>query len=213
MGVELDVWAEHSINFDSHVGVKDFFESKTGKKITHRNRADKNRIIETRQIQDIQYFTDLEMLSQNFKMHKKIEVFTNFAFCRQINIYSKTLNFWAKGFYTRDTRWRELITKDFENKLHWNTELVVEFTNNWTQFRNYCKEMAQILGGEKIVYIRDNFNMIDKFFAGESLQSGVEHELATGIAEHYDFDLVEHFTNDFKNTYVWFYENLPNKND
>jgi hypothetical protein len=107
----------------------------------------------------------------------------------------------------------EIITKDFADENYWNSELSTEFTNNWQQFRNYCKEMTKKFGGRKVVYIRDNFKMIDKFFAGESLQCGIEHELVRGVSEHYELDLVEHFPTDLKNKYFWFYENLPNKND
>ena len=211
MSVELDVWAEHKINFGSAVEALDFFESRIETKINHRSFAEKNELKETSQINEIQYFTDFERLSSNFKNLKKIELVTNFAFCHRIKIYAETINFWGRGFYTRDSRWMELITRNFADEAHWNPTLAVEFTNNWRQFRNYCKEITRKSDGKKIVYIRDNFTMIDKFFNGESLQNGIEHELKTGVAEHFDIDLVEHFPDDFKNKYVWFFEDLPQK--
>jgi hypothetical protein len=85
MSVELDVWADHKINFDSLVKVIDFIELKTEKKIIHQSRSKKKELKETTQIKEIQYFTDFE----------RIELNTNFAFCHQIKIYSQTMNFWA----------------------------------------------------------------------------------------------------------------------
>ncbi|MEK7723147.1 MAG: hypothetical protein AAB336_02255 [Acidobacteriota bacterium] len=208
MGVELDVWAEHKINFGSLAEAIDFIETKLEKKIEDIGNLPKKKVKETSQVEDIQYFADFETLQGNFRYRKRIELNTNFAFCHRILIYPQTINFWGKGFYTRDTRWMELIRKDFSNELHWNEIVAKEFTNNWSQFRSYCQETTQKLGGDKIIYVRDNFKMLDKFFAGESLQSGIEHELATGISEYYELDLVEHFPEDFKHKYVWFYEKL-----
>lgn len=213
MGVELDVWAEHKIDFGMLAAeALDFFEFKTEKKPAHRSRSDKKQIKETSQTEEIQYFADFDTLETNFKRNKKIELTTNFAYCHRIIIYPKTINYWGKGFYTRDTRWMELITKNFEDKLHWNEESAAEYTKNWQSFRNFCREMTLKLGGEKIVYIRDNFNMIDKFYAGESLQNGIEHEVNTGVNQYYELDLVEYFPDDFKNKYVWFFEDLKEIN-
>lgn len=211
MSVELDVWAEHKINFRTLAEALEFIEAKIEKKIAPRNRSDKNRTKETPQIEEILYFADFETLETNFKRNKRIELTTNFAFCHRIIIYPQTINYWAKGFYTRDTRWMELITKDFENELHWDEKLAAECADNWQKFRNYCKDLTLKLGGEKIIYIRDNFRMHDKFFAGESLQNAIEYELEKGVKEYYEFDLVEHFPDDFKNKYVWFYENLKSE--
>ena len=208
MGVELDVWAEHKMDFGALGTALDFFESATGKKIAHRRSADKKQIKETSQIDEAQYFADSDALVASFKRVGRIELTTNFASCRRLIIYPKTINYWGTGFYTRDTRWMELITKNFENKLHWDEESAAEYTKNWQSFRNYCRAMTLKLSGEKIVYIRDSFRMIDKFYAGESLQSGIEHELKTGVSEHFELDWVEHFPVDFKNKYVWFFEDL-----
>ncbi len=208
MSIELDVWAEHKINFGSFAEAIDFIEIKLEKKIIDRNRSDRKEIKEAQNTEEIQYFTDFDRLETDFKKTKRIYLTTNFAYCHRIIIYPQTVNYWGKGFYTRDSRWMELITKNFSNNLHWNEKLAAEFTNNWRQFRKYCQKVTRKLGGEKIVYIRDNFNMIDKFFAGESLQSGIEHELAAGVRESYELDLVEHFPEDFKNKYVWFYEEV-----
>lgn len=211
MGVELDVWAEHKIVFGTINEALDFFEFKTGKKPAHRSRADRKQIKETSQIEEIQYFADFDTLEKNFKNTKRIDLTTNFAYCYRLIIYPKTINYWGRGFYTRDTRWTELITKNFENELHWDKESAAEQTKSWQIFRNFCQKTTLKLGGEKIVYIRDNFRMIDKFYAGESLQKGIEHELNTGVGEFYELDLVEHFPDDFKNKYVWFFEDLKEK--
>lgn len=208
MGIVLDVWADHKINFGSLAEVLDFIETKLATKISHRSRSENKESKETQSIEEIKYFADFETLSGYFKNYKKIELTTNFAVCRRIIIYPKTICYWGEGFYTRDTRWMELIRKDFSDENHWNEEIAEKCTNNWTQFRKYCQETTQKLGGEKIVYIRDNFNMIDKFYAGDSLQNAIEYELATGVTEYYQLDLVEHFPDDFKNKYVWFYEEL-----
>lgn len=209
MSIEIDVWAEHKINLGSAAEAVDAFESAVETKIIQRNFSEK--LEPTLRINEIQYFTDSERLESNFKNFQRIELMTNFAFCQQIKIYAKTVNFRGSGFYTRDSRRMELITGDFADEAHWNPKLAAEFTNNWRQFRNYCKEITRKLNGEKIVYIRDNSRMLDKFLAGESLQNAVEHELAVGVSEYYDFALVENFPDDFKNKYVWFFEDLPPK--
>lgn len=210
MSVDLNVWSNHELRFTSFAEAIEMFELKTGKKLVHWSFGTDGPPETTRIIEEIRYFTDFEALKRNFKRSNNIRIFTNFTFCGELSLHSRTVRFSPRGFYIRFSYWKQIIMNKFERETHGDEKLLGEYRENWKLFRNYCQELTRKLGGSKIIYIDDNFQLQeDQFYQGETLECGIQ--LMSEIREPFELDLLEWYPDEFEEKYTWFFDQLNEK--
>lgn len=207
MSVDLNVWSNHQLRFASFTEALEIFELKTGKKLDQRSFKTAAPPETTRLIQEIRYFTDFEALKKNLKRSGKISIFTNFDYCGELSLYEKTVRFAPRGFYTRYSYWKQLVINKFEDESLGDEKLLSEYRENWQLFRKYCQDLTRKLGGDRIIYIDDNFQpQEDKFYEGESLECGIQ--LMSEIREPDELDLLEMYPAESAAKYTWYFEEL-----
>lgn len=207
MSVDLNVWSNHQLRFTSFTEALEMFELKTGKKLDQRSFKTAAPPETTRIIEEVRYFTDFEALKKNLKRSNKISIFTNFAYCGELSLYGKTVRFVPEGFYTRYSYWKQLVINKLEDERLGDEKLLIEYRKNWRLFREYCQDLTRKLGGDRIIYIDDNFQpQEDKFYEGESLECGIK--LMSEICEPDELDLLEWYADESAERYVWYFEEL-----
>ena len=207
MSVDLNVWSNHTLKFSSFAEGLEMFELKTGKRLVREAFETNEAAGETDELPKIQYFTNFETLKHNFKRFNQIKILTNFTYCREIDLYAKTVNFKPRGFYTRYTRWKKLASGNIESHDGEDAKTMSRFRANWELFRYFSIELTKNLGGNRIIYIDDNFQpQEDKFREGRSLECGFG--LMREISEPYELELLELCPSEFEEKHAWFFEEL-----
>jgi hypothetical protein len=207
MSVDLNVWSDHKLDFSTFAEGLAAFESKTGKRLADRNFRTDAPLEETPRIAEIGYYADLETLKHNFKRHRRIRIFTNFAFCGEISLYGKTVNFHPRGFYTRFTRWKKLVAGDLPAEDAEPSTIFAQYRANWETFRNFAVELTRNLGGTRLIYLADNLQRPeDEFREGRSLETGTG--LMSELCDSYELEFLRLYPEEFEEKYAWFFEEL-----
>ena len=207
MSVDLNVWSNHKLTFSSFAEGLELFELKTGKTLVHENLETNKTINEIGDPEHIRYSADFDTLGHNFKRYNQITILTNFAYCRELVLYGRTVNFKPRGFYTRYTRWKKLVAGNFDDLDGEDAGTMSQFKAYWESFRSFSKNLTRELDGDRIIYIDDNLQpQEDKFREGRSLECGIR--LMSEVCEPYELGFLELFPSEFEEKYAWFYEEL-----
>ncbi|MEM9525808.1 MAG: hypothetical protein AAGA31_04315, partial [Bacteroidota bacterium] len=143
MGVDLNIWSNHKLRFNSYEEGIGEFEKITSKKIKQWNFKTDKPLDKTDNISEVEYFTHFEALNHNFENWNKIRIWTNFEFCSELSIFKKTLKIHPTKFRIRYSKWQELVTEKYESDQESEIDRLKLYKNNWIQFRKYAKEITK----------------------------------------------------------------------
>ena len=208
MGVDLNVWSNHKLRFNSGgEGIKKF-ERYTSKKVKQWNFKTDEPLIKTSNISAVEYFTNFEILSYNYEKWKQIRIWTNFEFCDELTLLKQTIQIHPTRFRTRYSKWQQLVTGNYEVDDQDELQKMKEWRKNWMQFRNYAQEITKILKGDKVIYLNDHSyqNEEDLFNEGKSLEEGIKK--LKDVAEPCELKLFELFPNDIRAMSTWHYDEI-----
>lgn len=212
MGVDLNVWANHKLKFNSFEKGIEEFERLTSRKIKPWNFKTDKPLEKTNKISEIAYFTNFDILKHNFEHWKQIRIWTNFEFCSELTVYGKTIQIHPSSFRIRYSKWQQLVTERYESESVLEIEQLRKSRENWVHFRRYAKEITKTLEGDKVIYLNDHKyqNEEDLFFKGESLEEGILQ--LSKINEPIELDLFRLYPNDIRAKTTWYFDDLNAKN-
>lgn len=208
MGVDLNVWSNHKLKFNSYEEGMNEFERMTSKKIRQWDFKKDKPLKKTRNVLEVEYFTHFEMLSQNFENWNEIKIWTNFEFCDGLTLLKQTFKIHPTGFRIRYSKWQELVTENYESDDEAELEKMKESRKNWVQFREYAHAITKSLEGDKVIYLNDHTfqNEEGLFFQGKSLNEGIN--ILKEIVEPCELELFKLFPNDTRAKAAWYYDEL-----
>lgn len=208
MSVDLNIWANHQLAFSSAKEGISSFEEMTQKTVKHWNRNTDDPLTTTTKNEQIEFFTNEEMLENNFQKWNQIRIATNFHFCDEISIYKHSLKVHPKWFKTRFSEWKKFITQSYKNEAAEYRKLMEGYDQNWQTFRQFCHLIIPLLGGTRVLYIDDHGFQLqeDKFYEGLPFDS--VWDLLSKAKEPLELEYLQLFPNDFLANYTWYYEEL-----
>ncbi|MEZ4952188.1 MAG: hypothetical protein R2825_01270 [Saprospiraceae bacterium] len=215
MGVDLNVWSNHKLRFNSYEEGIDEFERMTSKKIRQWDLKKDEPLKKTRNVSEVEYFTHFEVLNQNFENYNEIKIWTNFEFCHWLTLLKQTLKIHPTGFRIRYSKWQELVTENYGSDDEAELEKMKESRKNWIQFREYAHTLTKSLGGDKVIYLNDHTfqNEEGLFFQGKSLSEGINSlNSLNETVEPCELELFKLFPNDIRAKTAWYYDELGKEN-
>lgn len=211
MSVDLNVWSNHKLRFNSFKEGFEIFELMTSKKLKPWKVNSVKSLIKTNQIEEVEFFASFGKLEYKFDDWKQLRIRTNFEFCDGITLFKQTLKIHPTGFRTRYSKWKELVTGIFEETDEERLKLMKEYQKNWYLFRAFAQKLTRQLGGDKIIYIDDHsYQLEEEFFnQGESLAYVIK--LLKNYVEPCELELFESFPDDFFARDTWHFDDIVKK--
>lgn len=206
MSVDLMIWANHSLSFNSAQEGIDKLENLCLRKVRNWNFKSHPPLTQTTHLSEVEYFTNFDILDQNFELWKELRIWTNFQFCDEINLYKTTLRIKPRGFYTRYSKWLQLVSGKREIEESGNA--MEEHRKNWLLFRKYSHEITRRLSGDTLIYLNDHSYQLqeDDFYGGLPFEELIR--LLTEIRKPCELKLLELFPDDPWPHRTWHYETL-----
>lgn len=156
MSADLNIWAIHSMSFDTVKSGILQIEKKLGKPLKHLNSKDQNTVERTSELKEVEFYTDFDILEHNFNNWKSIEIRTNFSYCPKMKITPSAIQFGPIGFYIRFNKWIELVNGDFDKHADKEVVKMNAMRLKWVAFHEYTKLITTQLGGDTIIFLDDN---------------------------------------------------------
>lgn len=213
MSADLSVWSNHKMIYNSPEEGIEVFQRLTSKKLMQLDYRTDQPLLLTKKIEEIDYYTNFELLGRQYGNRGQISIATNFEFCNVIEIYSKTMKIKPTGFRTRYGIWQELVTGKYESEDKDEMARMRTYRKYWLVFRKFIHLITKELGGDKIIYIDDqNYQLQeDELYEGHSLEQGIIS--LKEFREPYELELLALFPDKFKAKYTWHYEELKNETE
>lgn len=213
MSVDLNIWSNHKLKFNSFKEGIEEFELKTSKKIKHWNSKTGKSLTKTRQLEEIDFFINFELLESNFDKRKQMNISTNFEFCETLTLFEQTLKIHPTRFRTRYSKWKELVTGIFEEENEERLALMKAYQENWVLFRTFAQTITRKLGGDRIIYIDDHSYQPEEeyFLKGGSLDFVMK--LLNNYIEPCELELFKLFPNDYFARDTWHFDDIVKKKE
>ncbi|MFK7774810.1 MAG: hypothetical protein AB8F94_21905 [Saprospiraceae bacterium] len=208
MGVDLNVWSNHKLRFNSFEEGIEQIERQSFQKIKQWNFKADRPLIKTSNISEVEYFTHFEILQHNFENWNQIRIWTNFEFCDELTFLKKTVKIHPTKFRTRYSKWLEVVTEKYETEDETELTKMKLSRKNWMEFRKYAKEITTTLKGEKVIYLNDHSYQKeeDLFHEGKSLEEGIKK--LKEIVEPCELELLELFPDNIQARNTWYFDEV-----
>ena len=208
MSVDLNIWSNHNLKFNSLKEGMDAFEQMTSQKIVHWNFKTDEPLERTSNISSVEYFTNFEILDYNFNQWNSIRIWTNYYCCNELTLYNQTIKIHPTNFRTRYSRWKELVANKYDADGWLDPSDFEESRKNWIGFRNYVHQIVRTLHGTRVIYFNDNSyqNEEDLYYQGGSLEDGIA--VLDKIVKPMELEYLQLFPDNMKVQTAWYYEDL-----
>jgi hypothetical protein len=213
MGVDIQFFANHKIKGNSFVERMNDIEKRLQRDIQlipNIPYSKENLPKETNEIDEVIYFITDPKEEKRFNTLNEINIYTNFTYFSGMTIFNRTMKIFPNKLSTDSYNWKLYLGDEYEKKKK-STEFL-QYNRIWEEFQKFKFQIISKLGGNKIIYIDDQFFQEPEnlFYQGKELEEVVIELKKVGplfkIEKLYnDFDKI---FNDFDLKYYGFYEEL-----
>lgn len=176
MSVDLMIWSNHKISWcDSPREILRNFGLQLNKSIDTFHSKERDEIInQTNNPKEIYYYAYTNSMDFNFRDNNEISIRTNYIYCDEIRLLPTSCLINPKGFFTRWTSWKKMVTKEYlKEEPSERHSTYDEYFEKWKSFHAYLKQLVKTLSGNQILYINDLSYQEpeDLFYKGELFET------------------------------------------